>query len=462
MVNKIRNLFVFLFTKPLDPFTTEGRGHLRYRRAALTSFVMIAGRVVNILTGLLTVPITLNYLGEDLFGIWMVVTNVLGFLSFSDFGIGIGLRNTLIECAGKDDIESPKKLIGNALIILCGLAILIASVVFFIFPALSWGELIKCKDPTSVPEILPTMQSVVLMLALGFPISQLLNITSAYQRGYWGYLYYFIGRVLGFFFVVWCVYRKQPLWLIAGGYVGFPYFVMFIGWFFLFKVMPFLRPWPVKIEKSLLKRLFGIGFFVLLHSLSLSLINASAVIIIANTINAASAIPYSVTLKLLGVSSVVTASFFMGFSVAVGEAWHRKDFGWVHKTIKRSEKLTFFIGILPLFMLLIFGRKIIFFWTKSSLAVPSFQLLLICVFFTIALMIGGIYANYLIAMNYVRFVALVKLLAGIFVCLGGFAVGKMTQSPSSISTIQFFIGGMVPALCCYWKMNSILKHSCPK
>lgn len=458
MLNKIKNMIKLLLTKPGDPSSESGRSLLRYQRAALTSIVMMAGRVVNILTGLLTVPITLAYLGEDLFGIWMVVTSVFGFLSFSDFGIGVGLRNTLIECLGKNDDVTPRKLIGNALFLLTGLAFLMAGIVFLIFPMLPWGDLIKCKNPASVPHILPAMQSVILMLAFGLPVSQLLNISSAYQRGYWGYLCYFIGRILGFLFVIWCVASKKPLWLLAGGYVGFPHFVMLIGWIVFFKLFPFLRPWPVKLEKELVTRLFGIGFFVLLHHLSYALINTSAIIIIANTISAASSIPYSITQKLLGVSNVITASLFLGLSVAVGEAWHRKDFGWVRKTVRRTEKLTFLIGVLPLFVLLFFGRSIILYWTKSPLSVPSFQLLLICVLLSCALMIGGIYANNLMAMNYVRFVALVKFTAGIIVFYSGYMAGKLTQSPSLIAAIQLVFGALAPMFFFYWKMNSLLRN----
>ena len=163
----------------------------------------------------------------------MVVTSIVGFLSFSDFGIGIGLRNMLIECAGNDDIETPKKLIGNALVVLFGIFFFISIIVFFVFPLLSWDQLIKCQHLGSVPHILPTMQSVIFMFALGLPVAQLQNIANAYQRGYWGYFCLFVGRVLGFLFVIWCVFAGQPLWLLAGGYIGFP-----TDWF------RFVTDWP--------------------------------------------------------------------------------------------------------------------------------------------------------------------------------------------------------------------------
>jgi len=456
LLNKLRNIIKLLLKKPGDPITMEGRSLLRYQRAALTSLVMIAGRVVNILTGLLTVPITLNYLGEDLFGIWMVITGVVEFLSFSDFGIGIGLRNTLIECVGKDDTETPKKLIGNALFFLLTIAFFIILIAIFFFPCIPWEHFIKCKNPASVPQILPTMQSVICMFAFGLPVAQLINISSAYQRGYWGYLFYFLGRMIGFFFVLWCVYSEQPLWLLAGGYLGFPHFTTLAGWGIYFKLVPFLRPWPFKPDKQIILKLFSIGFFVLLYHVSYALIRASAVIIIANTINAASAVPYAVTQKLLGIAGILTMSVLTGLSVAVGEAWYRKDTEWIQKTIRRSERITFFFGLLPLFVLMVVGRPLILFWTRSAESVPSFYLLLMCVLLSGSGMVGSIYSNGLMAMNFVRLVALARCFSGIIVFFGGYYLGNLSQSPEIIAFLQFFAGALIPALIFRWKLFSLI------
>jgi O-antigen/teichoic acid export membrane protein len=370
MRQKLHQIISILFSKPADPSTPEGRSQERYRRAALTTLVMISARVSNILTGLLTVPITLTYLGEDLFGVWMVLTSVVAFLSFYDFGIGTGLRNLLIECAAKDDLESPKKLIGNALVALTALAALMIVLVYTVLPHLPWGDLIKCKNPDSILQILPTAQAVLVMFALGLPITQLQNIASAYQRGYWGYLCFLIGRILGFLFVVWCVKAEQPLWLLAGGYVGIPFLVTLFGWFIFLTASPVLRPWPIRPERVLMRRLFGVGFFVLVHHLSFAMINTSAVLLIANTISAAAAIPYTVTQQLLGVSSIITASLMIGISVAVGEAWYRKDYGWIKKTLRRSEMTVLLCGVAPLGLFLFAGRPIVLWWTKSPEAVP--------------------------------------------------------------------------------------------
>ena len=234
------------------------------------------------------------------------------------------------------------------------------------------------------------------------------------------------------------MWAKQPLWLLAGGYIGLPFFVTLIGWVIFLIAAPALRPWPVRPEWALIRSLFGIGIFVLIHNLSQALINASPILLIANTINAASAIPYSVTQRLLGVSSVITMSLMGGISVAVGEAWHRREYTWIQKTIRRSEIAVFFLGVVPLVIFIFAGRFIILWWTKSPMAVPSFSLLLACTLLACAISIGSVYSNCLIAMNYVQFIAVTRFAAGIVVLLGGYVAGVVSQSSTYIAFLQFF------------------------
>lgn len=252
---------------------------------------------------------------------------------------------------------------------------------------------------------------------------------------------------------------EQPLWLLAGGYVGIPFLVMFFGWIVFLVNAPILRPWPFHPDLRLIRRLFDVGFYVLIHTLSYSMINTSAILIIANTINAPSSIPYSVTQRLLGVSSVITASLMLGISVAIGEAWHRREYAWIHKTIRRSEITVLISGVAPLVLFLFAGQAIVLWWTKSTAAVPSFPLLLACVLVTGSLSISSIYSNSLMAMNYVKFLAITKFGAGIVTLLAGYIAGLVSQSPALIAFLQFFIGALVPTLLARWKMKQLLSST---
>lgn len=83
----------------------DTRGSERNRRAALTGVAATVARFVQISTSLITVPLTLRYLGNERFGLWMTISSVLAMAAFADFGIGNGVLNTVAKAFGRDDME---------------------------------------------------------------------------------------------------------------------------------------------------------------------------------------------------------------------------------------------------------------------------------------------------------------------------------------------------------------------
>jgi O-antigen/teichoic acid export membrane protein len=86
-----------------DTSTSEGRASERHRRIALTGLVSVAAKAVSIITMLIVVPLTLNYLGAERYGLWMTISSVIAMMVFADFGIGNGLMNAITESYGKND-----------------------------------------------------------------------------------------------------------------------------------------------------------------------------------------------------------------------------------------------------------------------------------------------------------------------------------------------------------------------
>jgi hypothetical protein len=62
-------------------------------------------RVVRFGSSLITVPLTLKYLGNKRFALWMTIRCVLAMAAFADFGIGNGVLDTVAEASGKDNKE---------------------------------------------------------------------------------------------------------------------------------------------------------------------------------------------------------------------------------------------------------------------------------------------------------------------------------------------------------------------
>src|SRR5690349_12437842 len=64
-------------TLPADASTPTGRSRERFRRIGLTTASSIAARGISFATSLITVPLTLHYLGTERYGLWATLSSII-------------------------------------------------------------------------------------------------------------------------------------------------------------------------------------------------------------------------------------------------------------------------------------------------------------------------------------------------------------------------------------------------
>lgn len=404
MLNQIKSrpaqLVRLLRDRDIDLSTAEGRSKDRYRRAALTSAMLITARVMNIITGLATIPITLHYLGTDLFGIWMALTSFVVFLGFTDLGLGVGVQNALIRCHGDDDRKTPGRVVGMGMLALSAIASALCAIAFFVLPALPLTDWVQFENPASARWLLPTAQVMLICFAIGLPIGLVQRLCDAYQRGYWGYGLLMIGRTLGFVGVCIAALREWSLPILAGLYLATPFAVMLLGTLgFVLPRMPWLIPrWP-GLDRKLTQQLFGTGTLVLLSHIGRAMFNSMPAILIANQVSAAAVAPYAVTQKLIGIATLAIAPIVLSLWSPIGEAAVRGDVPWIKRALRRTLQYITLAYAPVAIALVLLGRPIIQLWTGKQEVVPHWSLLLAVLFFSSLTIYGQLTVTILGALN---------------------------------------------------------------
>jgi len=108
-LERLRKILSLFRLSPFDLENPEGKSRERYRRILLTTGASFAARGVSVLTGLVTVPLCVGYLGHEQYGIWMTITSFFIMLGFADFGIGFGLLNAVAEASSRMTATSSGK-----------------------------------------------------------------------------------------------------------------------------------------------------------------------------------------------------------------------------------------------------------------------------------------------------------------------------------------------------------------
>ena len=358
-----------------DISTEEGRSKERYRRIGISTILSIANKSVSVVTTLVSVPLTINYLGTERYGLWMTISSAMAMLSFADLGLGNGLLTVIAELNGKDDHRSIQTYVSSTFFILSGVAILILGSFFVSYPFIPWSNLFNVKSNLAVQEANPAVAILVINLALNMPLGVVQRIQSGYQEDYKNQVWISLGSLLGLGGILICIYFNAGLpWLILA-LSGSTTLAIFINGLNLFSFQKkWLFPSLKFFDWSAGKRIMKIGaIFMILQILNFVGL-ASDNLIIANSLGASSVATYVVTQKLF-FTAFISQFFITPLWAAFGEAMARSDYVWAKKTLNRVLILSFGVGLSTAIILFFCGKPVIAAWTNESL-VPSTSLLL--------------------------------------------------------------------------------------
>jgi O-antigen/teichoic acid export membrane protein len=170
----------------------------RIFRVIKTGFFSISIRAFSMVLSFISVPMTLNYLGDERYGIWLTITSLISVLTFADFGLGVSLINSISKAYAKDSIIDAKKEISNVfyiLLFICFVGLILYSLLYekiFFF---------KSSSISSFAILLETKQTVavfVLITLMNLPLGIIQRIFEGYQNGFIFQIFLFFGTLFGF------------------------------------------------------------------------------------------------------------------------------------------------------------------------------------------------------------------------------------------------------------------------
>lgn len=388
---KIKNIFQFTSH---DTNTVEGKSNERYRRILLTGGSTAIVKVFSAIINLITVPLTLNYLGAERYGLWMAISSTLALMSFADLGLGNGLLNAVSKANGNKNIKDTQIAVSSTFFILMSIASLLFLIFISIYPFIQWEHVFNVKSILAIKESGPTMLILVVMLLINMPLGVIQRIQEGYQEGYKFQLWLILGSLISFLGLLICIYLKSGLiWLVLSFSGGQLIATILNGTLLFGKKRPHLKPkikyFDISIGKQLVKS--GLIFFVL--GLFTLLGNTSDNIIIAQTLGAKSVAGYEIVKKIF-LFSMFTQFIIQPLWPAFAEAMVSGDIAWAKNTLKKGLLLSVGSGAILTLPLLIFGRQIITLWVGVEF-IPSWSLLLGFYAFVSIANYGGVMSTFL-------------------------------------------------------------------
>jgi O-antigen/teichoic acid export membrane protein len=413
-VSKILTVIRF---RPFDGSTVEGRSNERLRRVFLTAATSAIAKLVNTLTILVTVPLTLGYLGAERYGLWMAITAIVAFLGFADLGIGNVILNLVSEASGKNDIESARKYISNAFFMLIGISLSLALLFILIYPYVDWAQFFNVSSLIASKEAGPAAATFVACFLVNLPLSIIPRIQMGYQEGYLSSIWQGISNLLGLVALVVVVHMEEGLLWLVLVITGAPALGSIMNGISLFG---FQRPWLIPrfkdINSLLAKHIIWIGFLFLILQVTNAIIYSSDNLIIARILGSEAVTNYAIPSRLFIILPNFVYMFLAPLWPAYGEASSRGDDSWAIKTLAQATLVTSVLCLLASLFLIVFGKQILQIWVGSNVMYSLVLMIGLGVWTTLQSVITAM-AMYLNAIAKIRFRAIFALLTALFATL---------------------------------------------
>jgi len=325
---------------------------------------------------LLTVPLTLNYLGSERYGMWLTISSMIALLSVTDLGVGNGLLNVVTHTIARGELKETRRQISSALVLLTLLAVVLAALFAFCYPIIPWAHVLAVSSPQAVSEAGPAVAAWLACFLIGLPVSVAAQVRIGRQEGYVAQIAAIAGNVASVCALLVAILTRQGLPSLVIAMAGPPLVAAAVNGLVLFRrdapeLCPSLALADIRTGLGLLRT--GFLFFVLQVAIAVAF--TSDTLVVAQLVGPKGVAEYGVAFKLFMIPSSIVAITFSPLWPAYGDAIARGDVPWARSTLARSVKAGLLFSVPIAFMLVAFGQSIIALWVGSSVK-SSFLLLL--------------------------------------------------------------------------------------
>lgn len=351
-------------------------GRERYRRAGLTASASFLSKALTIVISLVSVPLTVHYLGAERYGVWLTIGSLLTWMAMTDFGVaGNALVNLLSEAYGKDDKAMAAEYSSSAFWTLITLSTTVGIIFLATFHRISWQAVFHVSRAVPAAELDRACAYSLIFFIASFPLSMLHSVYNAYQDGYVANLWSIAGNTSAL----------AALVIVAQMKGGLPPLVLAISGtraaiqcanvcYIFFHRYPWLLPRPSAVRLAAVKRLLSLGGAYMLTQLASLGIYQSQPMIITQILGPSYVVVFVVTQKIVTLPNDLAYMATAPFISAFGEANARGDWGWIKGAFRNCLLASMGMGVPLTLVIALAAKPLIRIWAGAS-AVPNFAVI---------------------------------------------------------------------------------------
>ena len=364
----------YLKSKFTDIAGLVTKGHERSVKAKkniLASFII---KGLSIAISLVLVPLTITYVNESRYGIWLTLSSMVSWFSFFDIGFGNGLRNKFAEALALGQDDQARIYVSTTYAILSIIIGVVLILFLFINPFLNWSKILN-TTPEMAGELSLLALIVFVFFCLRFIFQLLTTVLTANQEPAKAALFDFLGSLFSLIIIFILTKTTSGNLIYLGTALSIApvlVLVIFSVWYYARdykRYAPSFKHVKFGFARNLMS--LGIKFFII-QIAALVLFNTNN-IIITQLFGPEEVTTFNVSFKLF---SIVTMIFFIIATPlwsAFTDAYVKNDFEWIKTTLSKMRKIWFLLIIFTL-LILLFSPLIYKWWMRGNKVQVPFAL----------------------------------------------------------------------------------------
>jgi O-antigen/teichoic acid export membrane protein len=331
---------------------------------------------LNVMVGIVLSPYILHHLGDDAFGLWILIFSVTGYYGLFDLGIRSSIVRYIAKYSATEDKDELNRLVNTAMFSYSVIGVLAMTV-----------TLIATYYVDSIfrvpPEFLITARWLLLMVgfsvSLGFPIGVFSGILEGLQRFYLIYLTSTSSTLIRALLIVIALRNGRGLLTVALITVSLPLLSGLVNARVVFKLLP-LRFGLRYLDRSSLRRIASYSGTTFLIIVAGRLRFKTDALVIGTFISAAAVTYFTIGSRLVDYASEMVSSLAQIFVPLSSQSQAKGDLDALRKIFVLGNRACAFI-ILPITAILtILGKSIIEAWVGPKYVTASYPVLLVLLY----------------------------------------------------------------------------------
>lgn len=387
---------------------------------------------VSVIVSFLYVPLLLNYLNSEKYGIWLTIVSILNWMTLFDIGLGNGLRNKLTQAIAEKDYKLAKIYVSTTYALLGIIAVILFIVFHLLNQFIPWNNILNSKLISRQELILLT--SIVFSLTIFRFFVQLIGVVYlAHQKSSTNDLIFTISSLLSLL-CVWIVSNLLPpgnLVLLSLIITLTPVLI-----YITFSVIAFntifknIRPSFKYVRRSFAKTLFVLSSRFFMMQITALIIYSSANVLVANLFNPQEVIIYNTSFTLFSGTIMMMTICLSPIWSSVTDAYSVGDYDYLKKMLRRLNYLSIIlsVGVLGLLSL---SNLVYTLWLKNKVIIP-FNISAAMAIYAIIFMFQAPYSMYINGMGKLKITVLVTIPSILIYLFGAVYISKYLNSSAGV------------------------------